>query len=195
MFAPMSVSPIQHIAIKYLASGWTAGRVAEELKLTIATIKAWKNQLEFREALQKAIVVHVDLVEAMLVAGEAAAAETLLDALKATNTQGKANWTVRVQAAITLLDRAGMRGRAIERSAVAVGGMKVGAMGTGGGGVQVEESLRKALRDPGVRAWLKETGAMGQLSAGDLLSDEVVVEVETDGLEETVSAPDTAAEA
>lgn len=58
-------------------------------------------------------------------------------------------------AATTLLDRAGQRGKAVEKSQVAQVTAHVDGNSPG-----VEAALAKALRDPGVRMWLKESGAV-----------------------------------
>ena len=155
----MALSPIQHLAVKYLSAGWPVTRTAAELRLPPWTVTKWKQDPEFQEALTKGVLQHSELVEAMLLEGESRAAETLIQALAAAK-NGVPQWTVRVQAAITLLDRAGQRGKAIERQAVA----QVNPGGSLMGGDQLEEGLRKALRDPGVRAWLKSTGGVEALA-------------------------------
>lgn len=144
------LSPVQKLAIKHLASGWSDRRVAEELKLTISQVKKWRQfDGEFQKELDVAAVKHSDLVEAMLIEGERKAAEMLIEALRA-ETRGLPNWTVRLNAALSLLDRAGQRGRAVEKQQIA----QVVARAQ----PDVEDALRKALRDPGVRTWLKSSG-------------------------------------
>lgn len=145
----MPISPIQRLAIKHLASGWSEDRVAAELKVAKGAIRKWRGyDPEFREELEKAVLSHADLVEAMLVEGERKAAETLIQALQA-ETRGAPNWSVRLNAALSLLDRAGQRGRAVEKQQIA----QVVARAQ----PDVEDALRRALRDPGVRSWLKNS--------------------------------------
>lgn len=152
LLAPL-LSPIQTLAVRYIAGGWSNHRTADELKIPVRAIEKWrKKDEEFRAALENAVANHVELVEAMLLEGEARAASTLVEALKAVDKLGQPRWSTRVDAAITLLDRAGARGRAVERQQVAVASVK--------SPVEVEGALRKALRDPGVREWLRETGAL-----------------------------------
>lgn len=173
------LTPIQHLAVKYIAGGWSTTRVSQELKLSPNIIKKWRSaDPVFMAALQTAIAHHSELVEAMLMQGEAAAAKVLIDALSADNKLGP-NWNVRVQAAVTLLDRAGQRGRAIERQQVAVATMK-------GGVPDVEDALRRALRDPGVRQWLKEAGATASLAA---MEDGDIVVIESNDPITGVSTP------
>lgn len=133
----------------------------------------------FRKALEVASLDHAQLVEAALAEGERAAAETLIEALGAETPQGKPHWTVRVQAAQSLLDRAGARGKAIERQQIAQAGVVTHLKGISASG-NVEEALRNALRDPGVRAWLKSEGKMELLSAetapeGEEISAQIVL--------------------
>lgn len=143
----MALSPVQRTAIKHLAAGWSDERVAGELKVAKNVIKKWRTvDPEFMRELQAASIRHADLVEAMLIEGERKAAETLIQALSA-ESRGGPNWSVRLNAALSLLDRAGQRGRAVERQQIA----QVVARAQ----PDVEDALRRALRDPGVRTWLK----------------------------------------
>jgi hypothetical protein len=155
----VALSPIQRTAIKHLAAGWSDERVAGELKVAKGAIKKWRTiDPEFKRELENASIRHADLVEAMLVEGERKAAETLIAALGA-ETRGNPNWSVRLNAALSLLDRAGQRGRAVERQQIA----QVVARAQ----PDVEDALRRALRDPGVRTWLKsqENGLAALLPA------------------------------
>ena len=158
----MALSAMQHLAVKYLAGGWTGTKVSEELKVPLHVLKQWKQLPEFQEALAKGIAHHAEMVEAVLLEGEAQAAETLIAALKAEGRFGP-NWNARISAAITLLDRAGQRGRAVEKQ-LALNANVHSSARVGDG--NVEDALRKALRDPGVRAWLKQSGALESLIVG-----------------------------
>lgn len=152
------LTPVQHVAVRYLAAGWDEGRVATELKLPKAIVKKWMRDVPaFIRAYQEAVVTHRDVVEAMLLVGEREAARTLIEALDATKSDKTPNWVVRVQAAMSLMDRAGERGRATEKQQVAQVTAHVKADG------HAEEALRRALRDPGVRSWLKESGQLAAL--------------------------------
>ena len=154
------LSPVQHVAIRYLAAGWSVEKVADEMKLPKAVVQRWlKSNFTFKAAYQQAVVAHTEIVEALLLVGEREAAATLIEALKANKSDKSPNWTVRVQAAMSLMDRAGERGRATEKQQVAQVTAHVKADGN------AENALRKALRDPGVRAWLKETGQMPAVEA------------------------------
>lgn len=165
----MPLSPIQKTAIRYLASGWGNERVGKELKVSAGQVKKWKaTDPEFQRELELATIHHADMVEAMLIEGERKAAETLIEALKA-ESRGGPNWTVRLNAALSLLDRAGQRGRAVEKQQIA----QVVARAQ----PDVEESLRRALRDPGVRSWLKASGKEVEKL---LPSAETIVAIEAD---------------
>lgn len=167
MTHPLSLlSPIQRLAVKYAAAGWGDKRIADELKVSAGQVAKWRKlDPVFRSALQIASLDHITLVETTLAEGERLAAQTLMEALGAETPNGKPHWNVRIQAAQSLLDRAGSRGKAIERQQIAQGvvttHVKAG-MAPGG----VEEALRKALLDPGVRSWLKTEGKLEVLSAG-----------------------------
>jgi hypothetical protein len=126
---------------------------------------------EFKRELEVASLRHSDLVEATLVEGERKAAETLIQALSA-ETRGAPNWTVRLNAALSLLDRAGQRGRAVERQQIA----QVVARAQ----PDVEDALRRALRDPGVRTWLKgqEDGLRALLPGPSAESVEITVDLD-----------------
>lgn len=171
----MPLSPVQRIAIKYLAAGQSCAQVGVALKLPPNNVRRWRDvDPEFGTELKAAILHHGELVEAMLIEGERKAAETLINALGAESSPGRPNWTARVTAAVNLLDRAGGRGKAVDRQQVAVATVKSPEA--------TEDMLRKALRDPGVRAWLTTTGAVQMM----LPSAEVEVEVQVyDGFDES----------
>lgn len=153
-------TPVQHVAVRYLAAGWDIERVAEELKVKKGVVKKWfDSDPAFQRAYQEAVVTHTEVVEALLLVGEREAARTLIEALAADKGDKLPNWPVRVQAAMSLMDRAGTRGRAIERQQVAQVTANIKA------NAGAEDALRKALRDPGVRSWLKETGQMSMVEA------------------------------
>lgn len=152
--APM-LSPVQHLAIRYLASGVSQTQTAIKLKLGKTHVKKWlESDEEFKAELKRATADHAGVVEAMLIAGEREAAETLMSALKA-ESRGVPNWNVRLNAALSLLDRAGQRGRAVEKQQIA----QVVARAQ----PDVEAALQRALRDPGVRNWLKDSGGVAGL--------------------------------
>ena len=168
----MALSPIQRVAVRHLAAGWSDERVSQELKVAKGQITKWRKlDPEFKKALEEATLDHVTLVEAMLVDGERQAAETLIQALRA-ESRGGPNWTVRLNAALSLLDRAGQRGRAVEKQQIA----QVVARAQ----PEVEDALRRALRDPGVRSWLKgqEKGLADPLPSGEVVSLEVDLDPE-----------------
>lgn len=156
MHTGLQLTPIQHLAVKYLGAGWSDTRVARELQLPVKVVKEWRKDARFELHVHEATQVQADLVEAMLVAGERQAAETLIEALTATSKTGSPMWKVRVDAALSLLDRAGQRGKAIDRQMIRA---SVSAPTEH----DREAALRAALRDPGVRQWLQSTGQTERL--------------------------------
>lgn len=170
----LGLTPIQHVAVRYLAGGWPMGKIAEELKIPRSIIKRWKeDDPTFREAYAQQVVSHTEMVETILLEGERRAAAALVEALDATTRDGKPAWQTRVMAATTLLDRAGNRGKAVEKQQVASVTAHVSANTPG-----VEDALKKALRDPGVRMWLKESGAVvGLIGAAPEEVDAEVIEI------------------
>lgn len=174
--AVRDLSPAQHLAIRYLAGGSTPGEVAEKLRMSPATITGWRQLPLFKKELSVAVAEHSDLVTAVLLHGERKAAETLIGALHAETPQGKPHWLVRVDAAKSLLDRSGKRGKAIDRQQVAVADVTNGDMG---------KEIVAALRDPGVRAWLAKEPALlhavnNTVSAPDLVEAEILLPAEED---------------
>lgn len=159
------LSPIQHLAIRYLAGGWSMVKTAEELKLPPGEVRKWTKLPHFASALQAATIEHAELLTAMLLHGEREAAQTLIDALKAETKGGAPAWTTRITAAMNLLDRSGKRGKAIDRQQVASVTTEVKAP------EEIQHALRAALRDPGVRAWLKESGGLPALISGAETAD------------------------
>lgn len=158
------LTPIQHVAVRYLAAGWSPEKVAEAMKLPTGVVRKWqKNDPKFVMAYQQAVVHQADLVEALLLVGEREAARTLIEALEAKRGD-QPNWPVRVQAAMSLMDRAGERGRATEKQQVAQVTAHVQA------NAGSEEALRRALRDPGVRTWLKDSGQLQLIEANATIS-------------------------
>ncbi len=165
----MALTPIQHLAVKYLAAGWSVPKTAAELKLPPGSVRKWHNEPLFLEALRAATVEHAELIEAMLLVGEREAAKTMIDALSAQTKNGEPAWQIRVTAAMNLLDRKGNRGKAIDRQQVASVNTEIKATG------DVEGALRNALRDPGVRAWLKETNGLATYLTGAETEDAVII--------------------
>lgn len=172
------ITPIQHLAVRYLAAGWSDMKTATELKLTPGIIKAWKRQPEFLNAVQSAALHHAELLESMLLHGEMKATETLIEALRAETKGGQPAWQVRVMAAMNLMDRAGKRGKAIDRAQVASVSTDIKAP------AEVEHALRNALRDPGVRAWLQETGSLGALLSGAETAEDAPLALESSPIPE-----------
>lgn len=139
------ITPAQRLAAQRLGAGQPAIDVAEAMKIPYSTVRAWMRNPEVAQAIEEATIEHSQLVEAMLLAGERAAANTLLQALEAVNGKGEPDWKTRVAAALSLVDRAGSRGKPVERT-------QLQAMVAGKADVQ--EALARALKDPGVRAWI-----------------------------------------
>lgn len=165
----MSLTPIQHLAVKYLAGGWSLNKTAAALKVSPYVIEKWKtHDPEFVQAVERGAHNHAEMLEAMLLEGEAQAAQTLIEALGAER-NGQPNWNARITAAVSLLDRAGSRGRAVEKQLAVQASARV----EGVHGDQ-EAALRKALKDPGVRAWLKQSGQVESLVMG---AEEVEAEI------------------
>lgn len=167
----VKLSPVQLLAIKYLAAGWSEARISQELKIGKTMIKKWRAyDHEFQKELESASANHAELLGALLIKGEREAAETLMEALKAESVSGRPNWNARISAALSLLDRAGQRGKAIERQQVAAVVARAEP--------DVSDALRRALRDPGVRSWLKEAGSVPALTSGVSASEDVELEVD-----------------
>jgi hypothetical protein len=150
----MALTPIQRLVAQRLGAGQTLVDVAEAMRLPYATVRKWSKDEAVAQAIEEATIEHTQLVEAMLLAGERAAANTLLEALEAVDGKGQPNWKVRVTAALSLVDRAGSRGKPVERT-------QLQAMVAGKADVQ--EALERALRDPGVRAWIQSDPEYAQL--------------------------------
>lgn len=142
------LTPIQVLAVRYTASGLTPTDVGERLKVSPGVVRQWMRLPHVRAALDIALADHEALVSAQLLEGESRAAAVLSEALEARLPSGLPNWRVRLDAAMSLLDRSGQRGRAIERSLVK-------ASVSDGNTDQAEAMLRKALKDPSVRAWIQ----------------------------------------
>ena len=131
---------------------WVAGALRHEAAVTITA-----------EAM-------IAQIEARLREGECAAAETLRYALEAempviteTGLVMVPDWGARLRAANSLLDRAGQRGKAVERIVKKVAS-EIRSEIYRISGTAEEDRLRGALADPGVRAWLDQhTELRGQL--------------------------------
>jgi hypothetical protein len=87
--------------------------------------------------------------------GEKQAAETLMQALGAESKSGAPLWKQRIDAAVSLLDRAGQRGKAIERQQI-----QAESTVTTTSEADRVSALKAALRDPGVRAWIEANNMM-----------------------------------
>lgn len=156
----MSLTPIQHLAIRYLAAGWSMPKTAAELKLEVGVVRRWHRDVSFIDGLRAATQAHGDMIEAVLLAGEREAAVTMIAAMGAEKKPGIPDWNTRLTAAMSLMDRAGKRGKAIDKQQIAQVVTNVKAP------EEIEHALRNALRDPGVREWLRESGAVAALLSG-----------------------------
>jgi hypothetical protein len=103
-------------------------------------------------------------IEDQLVEGEREAAQTLRDALEATESDGSPNWEVRIKAAVRFLDAAGRRGKPADR-------VEQRTLTLTGDAAQA--AVAAALRDPGVRQWLDAQPDLKQqlLPSGNGTSD------------------------
>ncbi len=88
-----------------------------------------------------------DQIEAVLIEGEFKAALVISEALEAMDEKGQIDWATRTKAALSLLDRQGRRGRAVEK----IESKSVEIKG------DINELLRDALRDPGMQKFLAGT--------------------------------------
>lgn len=141
------LTPVQLLAAQKLGGGAAITEVAAELHIPLPTIKQWiQKQTDFQEVMYLAAVDHNQVVTALLMDGERKAAQALVSALDATTSKGTPMWKERVTAAVSLLDRAGARGRPVERQVSA----SVSAPSE-----QLEAVILKALKDPTVRAWVR----------------------------------------
>ena len=133
-----------------------------------------------QRAIASKVEEHATLVRMMLEEGEKIAANTLVSALHAENEDGK-SWDVRVKAANSLLDRAGRRGAVAEKVAEK---QPKGQMRWEG---DSQEAVRRALRDPAVRQWLKENNRQLEMPPEDVPS-EIVPEMEVGELDSDQTA-------
>lgn len=139
------LTPMQTLAVRYLASGLSLTDTAGKMRMKVSELRGWTRLPAFQSSLHSAMADHEALVSAQLMDGEARAAKVLAEGLDATDKNGNPNWRVRMEAALSLLDRQGRRGKAVERT--------IQATVTDG---SVEHALREALKDPSVRAWIKK---------------------------------------
>lgn len=142
----MALSPTQLLAVQYLAGGESPAAVAARLRIKRGELKKWELTGEFARALAEAVIEHQALVSAALLEGEKRAAEVLVAALSAETKDGRPYWPIRMGAAVELLDRAGERGKAVEKQMVSAHVVQG----------NVGDAVAQALKDPGVRAWLDD---------------------------------------
>jgi hypothetical protein len=113
-------------------------------------IYIWKKKPLFTEFLNKLVEEHTAVVQGALLEGELAAVGTVTEALEANDARGKPIWDIRLKAAFRLLDSAGTRGTATQKTESKH--LEI----TG----DVTELFKNALRDPGVRKRLAASGIM-----------------------------------
>ncbi len=169
--------PRQSRVVIWLAGGYSIREAAERCDLPVPTVKRWLKDPAFVQAVQQATDRHAGLVRSMLLEGEREAAATVVEALHATThlKVGKElrempNWDIRVRAALSLLDRGGERGKAVDRVQQANLNVDV-----------TPEALHRALRDPGVRTWLDHKPDLKARVAQELRELEVSFEGEPSG--------------
>jgi len=127
------------------------------LGVTERTIYKWKAQAKFVEFLNRLLEEHSDVVQGALLEGELAAVSAIVEALDALDSDGLPNHTIRLKAAFRLMDAAGVRGTPTlktESKHLEITG-------------DVTELFKNALRDPGVRQRLLESGIVENLPEAD----------------------------
>lgn len=140
------LTPQQYLAAKMLGAGTPVKEAAEKVHVTSSRVSAWKKLPQFTRVMARATVDQEGIMRMMLLDGEHRAAAVLFDALDAVSPTGNPLWNVRLTAATELLDRAGIRGKVAARSIVGI--TPIG---------DVDQAVRSALSDPGVRDWINSS--------------------------------------
>jgi hypothetical protein len=154
-------------AVRFLALGMNAKEVSERIGVHHDTVRKWKRDPLFQAAVDRLQERHQDMMEEELLEGEKRAMKTIFEALEArlpgtvlvkedgekVEFEGPPDWKTRMNAAIRMLDMQGRRGKPVEKQEVKQ------EMITG----DLNELLRQALADPGVRDFMLESGIAGAL--------------------------------
>ena len=144
----MGLSPKKLRAARLLAAGMTRNDVAERLNVHVQTLRDWEHKDEdFRLEIEETANRMADQIESALMEGELKAAFVIDEALEARDKEGQIDWSTRVKAALSLLDRQGRRGKAVER----IESKSIEYKG------DLNELLLAALRDPGMREFIEAT--------------------------------------
>ena len=126
----------------------TRNDVAERLNVHVQTLRDWEHKDEdFRLEIEETANRMADQIESALMEGELKAAFVIDEALEARDKEGQIDWPTRVKAALSLLDRQGRRGKAVER----IESKSIEYKG------DLNELLLAALRDPGMREFIEAT--------------------------------------
>ena len=170
----MGLPPKKLRAARLIAVGMTRNDVAGRLSIDISTLRRWHtDDEEFRAEIEDCANRMADQIEAALLEGERKAALVIDEAMEAINPEGDPDWNVRLKAAMSLLDRQGRRGKAVDK-------VESKTMELTG---DVNELLRNALRDPGMRPYLADLGVAGYLPPSEAkvvesIEDAVYEEIE-----------------
>jgi len=141
----------KRLAATYLGLGYTDQRVQKALAIGPETLKRWREFPEFTELVENLADQHHDAMAGLLADGERMAVTTMIELLNSPNDK------VRMQAAESLLNRAGKRGKPVEKQEV----QSVEFKG------DVSEALNRALRDPGVLERLAGAGLLALPSGAE----------------------------
>lgn len=127
---------------RLVASGMHPRDIAKQIGLTRAHIYAIAKEPGFQEMVQDFVANNDTFVREGLLEGERSAINFMVNLVE----NESADEELRFKAAHTLLDRAGARGKPVER---------VESKSLQLSGDAAQAALANALRDPGVRSWLE----------------------------------------
>lgn len=143
---------------RLVASGMSLREVAKHLGLTRAHVGAIAREAGFQQLVQDFVESNDTFVREGLLEGERAAINFMLNLIE----NPDADEELRFKAAHTLLDRAGARGKPVER---------VESKSLQLSGDAAQAALANALRDPGVRSYLEANPQVAKALLGPAPSD------------------------
>ena len=149
------LTSVQMVCVRELAKGRKSKEVRRQFGISAAMWAEWNRDRMFIQALENTILRHDQIVEEALKEGELQASATLIQALaaevpikqKGGRIKYLPDWSNRVRAAISLLDRRGERGKPVERVQQANFNFNT---------QEVRNEITQALADPGVRQFLMQ---------------------------------------
>ena len=139
-------TPKQRIVAQLLAAGFSQGEVQRCVRVAPRTIRDWKANAPGFAAYVEHLAANQSVALASLLAqGEELAVVTALEVMQHAETdKGKPDYRLRLSAAVEFLNRRGERGMPVARQQIQ------STIISG----DVEDAIKTALRDPGVKAWL-----------------------------------------